>query len=112
MSIGRDEPARGERNLWEALPQMGSARKWAAAAAVGGRLYVCGGLGAQDDALSSAERFDPEDFGLDAGGEGRVDATWDQPNGKVRGVTLLMVASVHGHEPMRLPWWLPDPAVP
>ena len=35
---------------------------------------------------------------LDAGGEGRVDTTWDGPRDVVRGVTLLMMASKYGHE--------------
>ena len=37
-----------ERNLWEALPTMGSERRWASAAATGGRHYVLGGLQCQD----------------------------------------------------------------
>ena len=57
ISAERFDP---ERHLWEALPPMGSERWGASAAAMGGRLYTCGGCNTQDDNLSSVERFDPE----------------------------------------------------
>jgi len=48
----------GRDVAWDPLPPMRERRSWSAAAATGGRLYVCGGF----DGLhfhSSAERFDP-----------------------------------------------------
>ena len=57
MTLERFDP---NRNQWEVLPPMNSDRYFSAAAALGGRLYICGGADADGYALSSAERFDPE----------------------------------------------------
>ena len=50
------DPASGS---WESLPPMCQRRRGAAAAAISGRLYVCGGSSNGTDTLNSAERFDP-----------------------------------------------------
>lgn len=46
--------------IWQTARPMVAARLGAAAAAVGGWLYVFGGLGEEGKALASAERLDPE----------------------------------------------------
>ena len=49
-----------QANTWTQLASMGNARRGHASAAVGGKLYVFGGIGAEDDDyLSTAEVYDP-----------------------------------------------------
>ena len=47
-------------DAWTQLASMGTARRAHASAAVGGKLYVFGGVGGEDDDyLSTAEVYDP-----------------------------------------------------
>jgi N-acetylneuraminic acid mutarotase len=46
-------------NAWTQLASMGTTRRLHASAAVGGKLYVFGGVGAEDEYLSTAEVYDP-----------------------------------------------------
>ena len=46
-------------NAWEAVAPMATARYNHAVAALDGKLYVAGGLGAGYNRLSSVERYDP-----------------------------------------------------
>ena len=51
-----------QANAWAQLASMGNARRLHASAAVGGKLYVFGGVGGVDedsDCLSTAEVYDP-----------------------------------------------------
>ena len=49
-----------QANAWTQLASMGTARQSHASAAVGGKLYVFGGLGGEDgEELSTAEVYDP-----------------------------------------------------
>ena len=49
-----------QANAWAQLASMGIARKAHASAAVGGKLYVFGGIGGEyNDYLSTAEVYDP-----------------------------------------------------
>lgn len=45
---------------WELIPSMLQARSFAAAAVVGGRLYVCGGQDEAWNVLDTVERFNPQ----------------------------------------------------
>ncbi|CAE8581898.1 unnamed protein product, partial [Polarella glacialis] len=54
---GRESAA---RDVWDLVPPMIEQRSTAAACALGGKLYICGGLGDAGTALCSVERFDPE----------------------------------------------------
>jgi len=47
------------RGIWAELPHLFEARAEAAAAALGGKLYVCGGIGDDGQTLTSAECWDP-----------------------------------------------------
>ena len=48
-----------QADAWTQLTSMGTARRYHASAAVGGKLYVFGGLGAGTQSLSTAEVYDP-----------------------------------------------------
>ena len=48
-----------QADTWTQLASMGIARRRHASAAVGGKLYVFGGLGAASVRLSTAEIYDP-----------------------------------------------------
>jgi len=50
-------------NGWASLPQMATARGGAMAKAIGGRIYVAGGLGTDGASLDSVEVFDPSAAG-------------------------------------------------
>jgi N-acetylneuraminic acid mutarotase len=64
--IGDDEAVNSvyvydpQADAWAQLASMGVARRCHASAAVGGKLYVFGGVGGEDDDyLSTAEVYDP-----------------------------------------------------
>ena len=48
-----------QADTWTQLASMGIARRTHASAAVGGKLYVFGGVDGEDDDLSTAEVYDP-----------------------------------------------------
>ena len=48
-----------QADAWTQLASMGSVRRAHASAAVGGKLYVFGGIGAAHERLSTAEVYDP-----------------------------------------------------
>ena len=48
-----------QADAWTQLASMGVARRRHASAAVGGKLYVFGGIGGEDEYLSTAEVYDP-----------------------------------------------------
>lgn len=48
-----------DRGVWETRPSLAIPRQEVAAAVLGGRVYVAGGLGSDTSALASVERFDP-----------------------------------------------------
>ena len=48
------------KDEWESIPPMSTARYYAGAASLSGKIYVVGGYGADNEDLSSGECYDPE----------------------------------------------------
>ena len=55
-SVERFDPA---HNTWEQLTSMSQARTGGSAVEIDGRLFVCGGRGAEGEGHNSAEWFEP-----------------------------------------------------
>ena len=49
-----------EKDEWESIPPMSACREGAGAASLGGKIYVVGGYGDDDEDLASGECYDPE----------------------------------------------------